>query len=241
METEDLNETYKRVDVYKQKIILRKNDDSTATQKLEILKDLHKKQTKYTITMRNYMEDQFADLLLYELKLMNFQWNTTTSFGETVFVDDILKPNILFKMDNLKSTYIINRNSEFSFFFIPENYMDGQIKMIERSIYEPQLYNFALKFLIQKIIMYKQACLKKKKQKFTKKFPVFCETFFSERKFIIDCNFNTNFPLLKEIIYHNQHVNPSCSLFGINIHLRYLKKSVKINNTVISVKDFSAI
>ena len=36
-------------------------------------------------------------------------------------------------------------------------------------------------------------------------------------------------------------MNPSCSLFGINIHLRYLKKSVKINNTVISVKEFSAI
>ena len=221
-------------------IIIKNNRNLNLSQKIESLKDLQKKLTKIRIPNTNYRYDKFADLLENEIKLLNIQNKNKTGFGETIYNTSDLRPVTDFKMNILNSHYTINGRSGY-FYFYPQYHMYGEIKYINRTFYEINLYNFALQYLINKYIRYKIMHLKKENKPINNNIPAFCEIFFSERNFIFDCNFDKHYPLLQKIMNNNQQVNPSCSLFGINISLKYIEKNVKIKNTDTIVKEFTAI
>ena len=247
MEIEDSVAFNEIVDDYNTNIVLKTNSDLTLIEKLQKLKDLKNKLTKICIPDIKYREDQFADLLEYEINLINNQTDTRTSFGETIYNDSRLRQVKEFNMYDLNSLYTIY-SKEYLFLFNPHDYVSGELKYINRTFYESNLYDFGLAFLISKHYISKKNYFerdydeethqKKKKDVFTNNIPAICEIFFSERNFIIDCNFDTSFPLLEKIIHHNQQVNPSFSFFGINVSMRYIEKDV--NNGKI-VKEFTAV
>ena len=142
-------------------IIIKNNRNLNLSQKIESLKDLQKKLTKIRIPNTNYRYDKFADLLENEIKLLNIQNKNKTGFGETIYNTSDLRPVTDFKMNILNSHYTINGRSGY-FYFYPQYHMYGEIKYINRTFYEINLYNFALQYLINKYIRYKIMHLKKK-------------------------------------------------------------------------------
>ena len=232
MEIEDSVAFKTIIDEYYNTIAIQKSSDLPLNEKIKKLKHLQNKLKEIRIPNTNYREDQFAELLESEIKMISM--NTTTSFGETVYNEDVLRPFDQFKMYLLNSIYEIQGN-EYLFLFNPKDYLyNGKIKFIDRTFYEASLYNIALKYLIQKHNAHKEQFLVHK----THNIPAFCEIFFEARKVIINCNFDGDFPLFQNVIYNTQQVNPSCSMFVISFDLEY---TIVTDKTYGRIKEFTAI